>query len=476
MATAPINFGPAQRSGSHELGGASPAAFNVVIDGAGVVRRRPGIQAYESVGVVDAGGVSLLHEAEDGSLFAVGAASGPKKVYVVTASAGIDISAASGELLVGDRRPTIAETEGMVVIAGGGPVLKVEFASLTTAQLGGSPPQGSHIIANSQRLLLNNVLSDKGRVDYSATASGGAIAGHETWGLTLTSGFFQGEARPDPGLALHENTNEVFLFGRTTLQHFAPDADSVYAPVTTRENGCAAPYSVVKADQAFAWLDHQRRIVASDGRSLKVLSDDIQQVLQNIADVSDCYGYRFKSGPVEALVFTMPSDGRTFAYQVGGGWAQWAQWSGSNWAPFPVLCHHLATSNSDNLVGLTDGRVCRLVNGARDDLGVPIVASVTTGFGGGAERRHTKDVRVCMQRGQTGATAATLGFLSYRDDLGPWSDAVPVYVGDPSDPQPVIRLGRMGCPYYTRQWKFEFSADADYALAWVSEEFDEIPT
>lgn len=480
MPSAAIDFGPKQRSGDHELGGASPAAFNVTVDGGAVVRRRPGIQAYSvaPAGAVDASGVSLLHETADGTLFAVDNDALTKAIYVVAAGVATDISAVSGERIVGARRPTIAETEAMVVFAGGGPVIKVEFAAMATAALGGNPPQGSHIVANNARLLLNNVLSDTNRIDFSGTASGSSVAGHETWGVTLTSGFFNAEGRPDPVVALHENTNEVFAFGKTTMQFFAPDPDSIYAPVTTRENGCQAPYSVVKADQAFAWLDHTRRIVVSDGRSLQVLSDGIQQTLNDIPVVSDCHGYRFKSGPVEALVFSFPTDERTFAYQVGGGWAQWAQYDGSNWTPFPVLCHHLAASSGENLVGLTDGRVCRLVNGVADDLGSPIVASVTSGFDGrgSALRKHTKDVRVCMKRGQVGATSGTVGLLRYRDDLGPWSDAIPVYVGDPSDPQPVISLGRMGWPYRVRQWQFEFSAAADYALAWVQEEYEELPT
>jgi hypothetical protein len=314
MPLAPLDFGPAQRSGSQELGGASPIAMNVVVDKTGAVRRRPGVQAYATApaSVVDASGVCLLHESSSGLLYAVGNDPGTKSVYSITGGVATDISATSGVLIVGARRPTVAETEAMVVFAGGSTPVRVEFATGITADLGGTPPMGSHVIANNSRLLLNDAITNLGRITYSAQAAGSSIAGHETWS-GITSGFFSAEARPDPIVALHENTNEVYAWGTTSMQYFAPDASDTYAPVTTTENGCCAPYSIVKVDQAFAWLDHQRRFVLSDGRSLKAISEDIQQTLNDMTTVSDCYGYRVHLGPVESLVWTFPTDGRTFA-------------------------------------------------------------------------------------------------------------------------------------------------------------------
>lgn len=475
MPTEPINFGPSQKSGLDALGAASPIAMNVCVDKNGTVRRRPGIQAYAAApaGVVDASGIALLHETANGRLYAVGGGL-LKEVYQVSAGAALDLTLVSGvDVGAGGLRITVAETEAMVAFADGGPPVKVEFSAAATAYLGGSPPPGSHVIANSSRLLMNDPVTQKGQVFFSGTAAGSSVAGHETWSVP-TGGFFSAESRPDPVVALHENTNEVFAFGRTSMQYFAPDAQTTYAPVTTTENGCAAPYSVIKADQAFSWLDHQRRFVVSDGRSLSVLSDDIQQTLADMSTVSDCYGYRFAAGPVECYVSTFPTDGRTFAYQTGGGWAQWAQYSGGNWTPFPVLCHFQRAVGAENLVGTTDGKICKLVNGVADDLGTPITASVTSGFEsrGTLARKRTKCVRVALRRGEAPATTGLVGLLRWRDDLGAWSDSLPVYVGAPGDSAPVLEFRSIGWSYRMRQWQFEFSSAVTYSLVGVTEEYE----
>lgn len=461
-----VDFGPRQKSGHDEVGGAAPFAMNVCVDGSGVVRRRPGIQAYGGAPatVVDAAGVLGLHETLGGDLYAVGGDPATKRVYFVTAASATDISASSAVYLVGGLRPIIAETEAMIVLAGGNQPLKVEFAVLQTALLGGSPPLGSHVIANSSRLLMNDVITNLGRVSYSATAAGSSIAGHEDWS-SIEAGFFTAEARPDPVLALHENTSEVFPFGSTSLQYHAPDAQSVYAPVSTREHGLAAPYSVIKSDQAFAWLDHQRRFVVSDGRSLQVLSRDIQQTLNDMTTVGDCFGYRVHDGPLECFVWTFPTDGRTFAYQVGGGWAQWAERAGANWAQFSVTAHHQCGSNAQNVVGTAAGRICRLQNGVADDLGQPIVASVRTGFLSRESSLRKRCNALRFEARYDGSAPAT-GLLRWRDDLGGFSDSIVVYFD-----RPVIELRTLGV-YRTRQWEFEFSGTTDFSLVSVTEDFD----
>lgn len=475
MPSAPINFGPDQQSGSHELGGASPIAMNVVVDKTGTVRRRPGVQSYAAApgSVVDAAGICLVHEGADGALYAVSNDAALKQVYAIVGGVATDISATSAVYVVGGRRPTVAETEAMLVLAGGNQMVKVEFTAMQTAVLGGSPPIGSHVLANSARLLTNNTISDLGLINFSGTATGSSVTGHEEW-VGDTAGFFSAESRPDAVVALHENTNEVFAFGTTSMQYFGPDADTVYAPITTTENGCPAPYSIIKVDQAFAWLDHQRRFVLSDGRSLQSLSTPaIQQTLNDIGTVSDCYGYRFHSGPVECLVWTFPTDGRTFAYQVGGGWAQWSGYSAGNWTAFTVLAHCLGATSGVNIVGTTAGRVAKLVNGVTNDLGETIVSSVTTGFQSRDTnaKKRCKGVRLTLKRGESASNPGPVGYLSWRDDLGSFGTAQPVYFGHAGLSDPTVRVDARGV-YRNRQWKFEFSGAVDYALVSAEEEFD----
>lgn len=472
MPTEPIYFGPAQESGAERLSGAMPVAINVVVDGRGVVRRRPCIAARTGIysGVVNAEGVRGLHVTEGGRVYAVGGST----VYRLAAANAQTLGGVEADL-VGDLRPTFAETEALLVIAAGNRIQKIDLATGQSSRLGGDPPYSSHVVANSLALLGNDLVVDRSKIRYSDISQGTLdYSGHESWtfGGVGLSGFFTAEARPDPVVAIGENTNEVFVWGTSNVQVFAPDQGS-WAPVGTREYGCSAPYSIIKSDQDFAWLDHRRRFVISDGRTHKVLSEEIQPSLDDMADVSDCYGYRVRTGPVDALVWTFPTDGRTFAYQQGGGWAQWqGGFTAGPPGPFTVLSHHHDRLTNANLVGTTDGKVGELVMGRSSDFTEQVAASVTTGYldRKTSARKWCQCVRLTLRRGTSSSSSDTVGLLSYSDAPGSWSAPMPVSFGVSGDTTTEVEFRSLGV-YRRRAWRFEFSGSVDLSLVRVAEEF-----
>ena len=472
MSTADLSFGPDQKPSSHELGGSSPYAMNVTIDESGVVRRRPGIQLYSAApsSVIDAMGIYSVYEAVTGQLFVVGGG-GLRNIYQIVGGVAISRSS-NGIQLTGARRPVVAETDAMIVYADGGVPVKVPLLSPAAALLGGSPPQSTHVVAMNARLLMNDI-SNPSHIRASAVQLGTMdTTGHETWS-GLTAGLLQGEARPDPVVSLNEQSGELYVFGSRSLQSFLPDPLTIYSAGVTVDSGLVAPYSSIKvSDKSLAWMDQERRFVIGDARGADVISQPIQNALHDTAVASDCYGYRVALGYLDALVWTLPTDGRTFVYS--GGWSQWCQHLNGAIMPFPVLSHFRRQSGSENLVGLTDGRLCRLTVDAPDDLGTPITASVMTGFyrHETSLKKKTWSVKVALMRG-TGASSGTVaGNLYYRDDYGSWSDGIPVSVGSPGDSCPVVDLGTIGWPYRMRQWRWEFSAQSSYALASVQEEYE----
>lgn len=477
----PIAFGPAQDSGSEELAGASPVAWNVVVDSKGCVRRRPGITAYSEAPseVIDAIGISGLHATTSGELYAVSSAETFKPIYQISGGQSSELTNDNGDMVYGDGRPVFAETEALIVIAAGRQPQKVVRSTGVCSRLGGSPPRATHVIANSSRLLLNDVQTQKTWAYYSADATGTvSFAGHEQWNGAGNSGNIAAASRPDPLVALAENTNEVFLLGATSVQTYAPDGSIIYAPATTREFGCAAPYSVVRDDQALAWLDDKRRFVRTDGRSFAVLSAPISKTLASFSTVSDAFGYRVHTSYLDALVWTFPTEGRTLCYQKGAGWSQWGGWSNSvaNWTSFPVNAHTLVFGSDTNVVAVNTsqgGRIAQLSLDAQTDLGDPVVASVTSGFEnrGTANRKHCIAVRFVLRRGFTAATGSPTVSLQWRDSLGPWGTAVPVRLGAPSEFDVVVAIRSLGV-YRSRQWRITFSGPEDLALVSVTEEYE----
>lgn len=524
----PIPFAPVLETSSEELSGAAPEAYNVVLDSRGVLRKRPGLAAYTGVAPdtsIDAAGVLGLYLTEErvahtngtptvsgvhpGVLYAVGAtvnASGGghnagRNVYrVVGGTATLVGTGAANE----DRlstppaiattrfpRPTFAETEALLVIAGGAEIGKVDirpelFAAPNFTNpnpdyhemsfLGGCPPLASHVIPNSSRILANDTQLDQTKVRYSDITQGIVdFVGHETWNPSPgAAGFFTAEARADSLVAIAENTNDLYLFGRTSLQLFSPDTNVTFAPSITKEVGCIAPYSPVKIDEKFAWLDHLTRIVISDGREWQDVGEPIQRTLDSLTNAADCYAYRVSDQFCDVLVFRFETDEETLVLQPGIGWSRWALFDSTTeeFELFPVLSHHLRSDGGLNVVGLDDGTIRTLSFESTTDLGSPIVAYVTSGFldRGSDNLKHCQAVHLVLKRTPT-LSRDVVCFIAWRDDLSDEWTELPIELSvDDGDLNPVVTLRSLGI-YRRRQWRFRFPDEAELYLVRVNEHF-----
>lgn len=474
-----IPFGPNQESSYDELGGSSPSAINVVIDKNGVIYKRPGIEAYTNVApssVVDATGISGLYSANNGQLFAVNNNVNSKTIYKVSNGSASAVNGTGTDKLLGNYRPTFTETEVFLILAAGLDIQKVNLTNFDSSRLGGSPPKSTHVAANSSRLLANDFFVDKTKVRFSGISQGTVdTSGHETWSLGNDDdgGFFTAEARPDNVVAIAENTNEIFVWGQDNVQVFVPDGDLIFAPAATREFGTSSPYSIIKKDQEFFWLDQYRRIVYSDGRSFQNIEKPIKKKLDALSTIHDCFGYRVLLGHIDCFVWTFPTDGTTFVYQVDGGWSEWNGWDSqnSNFKVLQILSHHLRRNGGVNVVGTISGKIGRLSQSAYSDLDELIVASTTSGFldRGIPNRKLCRGIKIEARRGQT--SSESLGRIQWRDNPGPWNGPIDIDFGTTGDYEIVKEIRGLGT-YNRRQWKFTFSDSANLSLIRVTEDFE----
>lgn len=457
-----------QASGAEPLGGASPVAMNVIVDPTGSVSRRPGIVAW-CPSVVDAEGVFGIYETTDGPVFAVGGVAPPRVIYRVSDTGATALMGLESNL-AGSARPVFAETDTILAIAGGQEIQKVTLDGIpVSSRLGGTPPLASHVIANGLRLLANDVVEQKDFVFYSEQLN------YDNWFTGLSTGQFAVDARPDPVVALWENSNEICAFGTTSYQTFAqqPDLTNPVASVTALEMGLSAVYSVVKIDEQFGWLDHLRRFIISDGRSVTVISDPIQKTLHDMATVSDCFGYRVTMGFLDAFVWTFPTEGRTFCYQKSAGWSQWSTYSSQNqWGQFAVTAA-AKLREGDRVLVAVDGSIGQLSFSAQTDLGQPISAYIETGFidHGTDNRKTVKKLTLVLRRGQTiDESDAPQLLISWRDSLGAWEPGIPVSLGATGESYPVVEFYSLGV-YRRRQWRIEFMGPEALSLVSVTEDF-----
>jgi hypothetical protein len=77
--------------------------------------------------------------------------------------------------------------------------------------------------------------------------------------------------------------------------------------------------SVVQVDDMFSILDRTRRIILTDGRTVKELSEPIASEISGFDRVDDCWGFRMRFGRWDALVYMFPSAGRGFTYELKTG-------------------------------------------------------------------------------------------------------------------------------------------------------------
>jgi hypothetical protein len=468
MPTAPIIFGNVQESGDQELAGASPLAVNVLVDGKGAVRRRPGVSAWSGFPTTIPQSSSISGIGSFGAdVYWVNALRRIYKLVTGTATATAMTDGTTNTFLDGTARPVFAETPYRLVIAGGEALQRVNTGATVSARLGGSPPNCTSVAALAARLFINDdtSASTTGNIRYSGVGD----SGNESWDAL---DYANAEARPDDVVVLRENANELFAFGETTLQVFAPDPIGVIAPGRARNIGCSAGHSVVLMDESFAWFDDQARFVVSDGRSDQEISAPIAGALDGIATVSDCYGFRVNLDQFDALVWMFPTDGRTFAWQKGGGWSQWHSFHGDGrgHAPLGITAHYYFARERVHLVGLSTGQIAKLDAAANTDLGTTIKAEVVTGFDsrGTDEYKHCEAVRLTFKRGQS-ATAPVVR-LSWRDDLGAFGHPLTISLGATGDYIATVERRSLG-RYRRRQWKLEMSDAADLVLAGVRETF-----
>lgn len=471
MPSAPIPLTNNQQSQNETLAGASPVAINILTDGKGAVRMRPGLVAhpdYTST-IINGDPVTGLRYTVGGALYAATQPDGGAVIglHRVGPSAAVALGT-----LTGTGRPMITETESILAIAAGIYPSKIELTSDIMSVLANAF-QCSHMAACKSILLSNSTLENKNFVYMSDLAAGSSFAGFETWDPAW---YVSADVRPDPTVAIADNGQDLFAFGTSSMAVLSPDPSSgSFAPAASHEYGCAAPYSVIRIDAGFGWLDDKMRFVLSDGRTVKVISDDLS--LAEITTTADCFAYRVTEGAYDVVVWTFPTHAVSYAFDLGS--ATWSMWHGRNlttggWGAFPVRSHANVLGTADNLVGLSSGQVVSLARTAYSDLGTPIRAYVETGHlsRNTDAKKFCRCVRVALRRGQTAsATTAPTLLISYRDDLGPWSHPISVSLGVHGDTAPVVELRSLGT-YRRRQWRFVFEADEELVLVSATEEFD----
>lgn len=480
-----LPFSAGQSSGLDALSGAPELMVNSLTDLSGTRRARPGISAWSEfpaaipaaspVDGMAAWGDYLVYATRDRRLWAIHAGS-VTPLSDATADSKLD----------GASRPQFIALRTKVAIVGGG--YPEEWLGVGLAQpLGYSipgyePPQMAFITSLGTKLVSSypdpsGIIRWSGNGEYPSVSIGGVLyPGHEIWDAL---NYIEAEARPDKLVAVADNTNELFAFGAESIQVYSPDAIQGFAPGRTMNLGLLAPYSLLKIDDMFAFLDRERRFVITDGRAFTdeqhVISKPIESVVRGLDTISDCWGFRLRSDRWDAAVWMFPTEGKGFIWdRRTRHWSEWRAWlpTGGYTAPTITSAVYWPERNLF-LVGLSSGQIAQLDQTAETDLGATIKVELVTGFvdHGTDNWKQNIAVNFVFKRGQTpqGGTAPLVN-VSWRDDLGPWNKPSQFSLGVAGDYDPVLPLRSTGV-YRRRQWKVEYTSTSGFAFVGAREEF-----
>jgi hypothetical protein len=492
---APIPFNASQDQSASELAGAMPTVVNAIMDRGGVARRRPAIKTWSTFPSASASGSPVVGMCPFGSQLVY--VTEDRKLHAVSSVSGvIELSSTdTATMLDGSGRPVMIAGRNMMVVAGGGAIQKWEgtglAARLTNTGTEGDPPEARSICAVAQRLIAQPP-DDSGDFWWSAP-----LEQYEYWDMALgEAGYTQASAKPDPITIIADNTNEVFAFGKQTLQVYAPASLSIddvdptntarFAPSRTQNLGTITPYSVVSYDDFFAMLDRMRRFLLADGRTYEDISKPVAHSLREMTSIEDCWGFRLKFGRFDSVVWVFPTDG--YGLMWDSNQQNWGEWrdnhidstsglvaeqpiritSAYNWSELGVF-----------LVGLSDGSIAQLDESVNTDLGDPICIKLISGFQnhGSMAQKACRTLMLQFKRTQTALPAVAPLSLSpsghvrvwYRDYEGAWEFVQDIELSD--DMNPGVQIRSLGV-YRTRQWKVEYTGADELQFVSAQEEFE----
>lgn len=360
----------------------------------------------------------------------------------------------TGAAVVGHGRPVFAKTEGELLIAAGGPI--VRLAGARSELLSRAAPESTHVAFVSGYVVAIEPRS--GRFYHSKPGA------YDQWDPL---DVFSAEGKPDNlTAALVTQYAELLLCGPASIEQFdaVPGGTKPFFRRWMLGDGVHAPYTLVPADNGVWAVNSRLEWTRFTGQSAEPVSMQVQQRLEAIDDWADAWateiaiaGQRFMviqapraTNPHGTAGVTLLHDYRQGHWGALYGWdaatARPARWPG--WSHVQIGGRHFVGG---------DGRVHEMIAGLGTLDGQPQVMRWRSGHldrSGGALR--VDDVRLRLVRGRDhDGPPPVLSLRANKDGrgFGRWARKS---LGRPGDRAMTVRFGPFGMAD-TWQWELEIS-------------------
>ena len=151
--------------------------------------------------------------------------------------------------------------------------------------------------------------------------------------------FATAEGAPDDVVSLIVDHRELWLFGEETTEvwYNSGDADFPFARLDGAflEQGCVAPFSPAKMDNAVYWLSKDRagqgHVMRAQGYQPQIVSTRaVEHAIQGYSTISDARGYTYQQEGHSFYVLTFPTADRTWVYDAATQlWHERMWWNGT---------------------------------------------------------------------------------------------------------------------------------------------------
>lgn len=421
---------------------APAAAENVYANKAGGFSRFPGLKMW--LPLPGAGRVyvyqwreNLIAVTQSGRFYRIG--KDPSTAEDVT-----------GTPLSGGRRPVFAGTEDELVIAAGGPLLRL--ARDRTEELSDTAPPSTHCAFIDGFLIA--IENYSGRFWHSNPGA------YRIW---EDLSVFTAEGKPDDlNSCIVTPYRELLLGGIDSIEQFErlQNGDRPFYRRWATGEGVAEPYTLV-ADVAGTYgVNRNREFVRFSAQISKEMSENIAMSLEAIDDWTDAWaetlaisGQRFVLLQAPAASNFYGTKGVTFLFDYRTRrWSFLWGWDAAAAVPTRWPGWSVASAFDQTFVGVTDG-VALLDGGTRDNLGGTQRAVIRSGHVDEFGPSRIDNVRVRIKRGlgQYGTAPPQVALRMIRDNERP-TNWVYRSLGEPGRSEMVLQFGAMGAAH---TWQME---------------------
>jgi len=172
--------------------------------------------------------------------------------------------------------------------------------------------------------------------------------------------FASAEGAPDQLISLVCDHREVWLLCKFVAEIWSDTGNALFPferiPGGMLETGCAARFSVTRADDSVWWLTQDRQgnanvIRTNAYRPLRVSTHPIEHTFEDFPRVDDCIAFAYQQEGHTFIVFTFPTADETWVYDVATQLWHRRAWLGADGKLHRHRANCYAFFNGQHIVG-----------------------------------------------------------------------------------------------------------------------------